>query len=491
MNLSGIIERHAQFSPGQTALHLEGRDVSYPALWGQVEAATGVLLAHGVRTADRVAWLGLNDTAMLVLLFALARIGAILVPLNYRLAAAEHRAILADAEIRLLVADHSHSEAASDLAAGVDFAWLPCADLSAAGLVVDPSALRGDRRSSVLLVYTSGTTGKPKGVVHTQDGLLWNCVIAAHAHDMVAADHVLTALPLFHVGGLCIQTLPALHAGATVTLQRRFEAGHWLRDVAHRRPSLSLLVPATMRAVVEHPEFASTDLSSLRLLMAGSSVVPGALMGDFHARGVAVGQIYGTTETGPVSIYLRRDEALLQVGAAGRAGLHVDVRLLDAQAREVAAGEVGEICLRAPNVMAGYWRDPDNLAFQDGWFHSGDLAHIDGHGCYRVVGRSRDMIISGGENIYPAEIENVLAACAEIEEVAVVSQSDPDWGEVTVAVVVLRPGAIMDRADVMRRLEGQIARYKMPRRIVFRDHLPKTALGKVQKQVLRASLDGP
>lgn len=489
MNLSRIIERHAQFSPRQVALHFEGRDLSYPQLWQHIERASVTLCRAGVQPGDRVAWLGQNDPAMLVLLFALSRIGAILLPLNYRLADVEHTAILAHAGARMLVAHDNHLASARAQATALSLELVPAAELIAdrPGTHVPTRALvsAGSDRAPVLLVYTSGTTGLPKGALHTQAGLLWNCINASHAQDLTVGDHVLTVLPLFHVGGLCIQTLPALHAGATVTLHPRFDAGHWLSDVQLRRPDLSVMVPATLRAVQEHPQFDSTDLSSLRLVVAGSSVVPIPLIEAYHRRGVVIGQVYGASETGPVSIYLRRDDALQVPGSAGKAGLHVQVRLVDRSDADVGAGEVGEIWIRAPNMMQAYWNDPDNPAFQDHWFRSGDLARQDTDGFYWVVGRSRDMIISGGENIYPAEIENLLSAWPEIEDVAVIGQPDPRWGEVVVAIVVCKAGTTLDEAQVLGRLDGCIARFKLPRRVLFRDDLPKTALGKVQKRELQ------
>jgi len=493
LNLSRIVERHAQFTPHQVAIHWHGQDIDYRDLWQQVDASTIALLAAGVRRGDRLAWLGLNDPRMLVTLFALARIGAMLLPLNYRLATDEHRQILTHAGARWLMADEHHGDAAQALALDAPLDLLPVParprpivqQLNAP----DASLLHGDDDTPVLLVYTSGTSGLPKGAVHTQAGLLWNCVNAAHAQDLSSEDRVLTVLPLFHVGGLCIQTLPALHAGATVRLHRRFDASAWIADVQAWRPQLSVMVPATMRAVMEHPEWGAANLSSLRLVVAGSSVVPRGLIDGFHARHIPVGQVYGATETGPVSIYLRRGDAMRAPGAAGRAGLHVQVRLVDAHGCDVAAGAVGEIWIRAPNLMRGYWQEPDHPSFQQGWFHSGDLAHQDAEGFYWVVGRSTDMIISGGENIYPAEIENLLAASADIAEVAVIGMKDPTWGEVAVAVVVLVAGADLTAHDVLQRLEGRIARFKMPRRVEFRSELPKTALGKVQKPLLLAALD--
>ncbi|OOG37844.1 class I adenylate-forming enzyme family protein [Polaromonas sp. A23] len=481
MNLAQIIQRHAQFSPQQVAIHAAGEDISYPALWQRIERATQVLLAAGVQPGDRVAWLGFNDPAMLVLLFALSRVGAILLPLNHRLAAPEHAAILEHAGVSLLVSDSGYADAAAALATTQGCRLLPAAGLATEHAGSSTAQLSGDYASPVLLVYTSGTTGKPKGALHTQSGLIWNCVISAHAHELTQADHVLSVLPMFHVGGLCIQTLPALHAGATVTLHARFDAAAWLADVAGRRPALSLMVPATLRAVLDHADFAEADLSSLRFLAAGSSTIPTSMIAAMHARGVPVGQVYGATETGPVSIYLRRADAMQHVGSAGKAGLHVEVKLVNTLGETVAPGEVGEIRVRAPNVMCAYWADTDNLAFAEGWFHTGDLARCDEAGFYEVVGRSKDMIISGGENIYPAEIENLLADCPEILEAAVVGQPDARWGEVVVAVVVRKPGSGLDAAGVQQLFEGRLARFKHPKRVLFCDALPKTALGKVQK----------
>jgi fatty-acyl-CoA synthase len=198
--------------------------------------------------------------------------------------------------------------------------------------------------------------------------------------------------------------------------------------------------------------------------------------------------VYGSTETGPVSIYLRAEDAMLKVGSAGKVGVHCEARLVDADGRDVGPGEVGEIWVRAPNVMAGYWKDPDNPAFRDGWFRSGDLAWVDGEGFYWVVGRSKDMIISGGENVYPAELENILADCPEIAEGAVIGVPDENWGEAVVAAIVRRPGAKLDEAGVMKLFDGRLARFKHPRRVVFVDALPKSAIGKVQKFELRKLL---
>jgi len=501
MNLSHIIECWAALQPDKTAIHFRGRDISYAGLQRRIDDASAALAARlNVGRGDRVAYLGYNHPEILVLLFALARIGAMLVPLNFRLAPPEHQAILDHSEAPWLLAERDFFAHGQTLRAalpglalvsleGAQEGWLDwteiCAQASSAGALVRTT---GSDSDPALLVYTSGTTGRPKGALHTQSGLIWNAINSTHYHDLTGSDHVLTVLPMFHVGGLCIQTLPALHAGATLTLHPRFDPGAWLADVAARRPTLTLLVPAVMRALIDHPAWKQTDLSSLRMAAAGSSTIPDSLIAAFHEHGLTVTQVYGSTETGPVSIYLRLEDARRKAGSAGKAALHAEVRLADERDRDVPQGKVGEILVRAPNVMQGYWKDPDNPSFRDGWFRSGDLAFQDEEGFYYVVGRSKDMIISGGENIYPAELENVLGDCPEIAEAAVIGLDEAKWGEVAVAAVVRRPGSALDAAGVMKLFEGRLARYKHPRRVVFMDALPKNAMGKVQKFELRRAV---
>jgi fatty-acyl-CoA synthase len=498
MSLHLTIERWAREQPRKTALHFEGDDLSYATLAQQMVGLSEAL-AHklGVVAGDRVAYLGYNRPEMLVLLYALSRIGAMLLPLNFRLASIELQEILEHAEPKALIVDHEFLAVAQELrstpaslptvvlgaAAGTFVAWS-----SLLTMPPKPLARLGQVHEPVLLVYTSGTTGRPKGAIHTQQGLIANAVAAADCHGLTRDDHVLTVLPMFHVGGLCIQTVPALYAGATVTLHRRFIAGRWLGDVAASRPTLSLLVPTTIKAILDHRDWEKADLSSLRAVYTGSSVIPGALFPPFHARGIPLAQVYGATETGPVSICLRFDDAVRKAGSAGRPALHVDIRLVGEDGRNVSSGQVGEIWVRAPNVMQGYWKEPPNTGFADGWFKTGDLARQDDEGFYWVVGRSKDMIISGGENIYPAEIESALAECDDIVEASVFGMPSERWGEVAVAVVVKKAESSLDEAGVLRLFEGRLARFKHPRRVVFLPSLPKTALGKVQKAELQREL---
>lgn len=473
MNLSRIIQRWAQHAPGKVALHFQGANLSYAALWSRTERTTSGLAALGITRGDRIAYLGYNHPDMLVLLFAAARLGALLVPLNWRLTVHEHRVIFADCAPKALFFEPQFEAHAGGLTAEIR--------LPAGGAMPDSSPqLTGADADEVLVVYTSGTTGSPKGAVLTQSALLWNGYNAIHSHDLGQQDRVLSPLPLFHVGGLNNQTLPALLAGATVILEQRFEPGAWLADVAVHRPTLSLLVPATMQAVIQHPDWTKTDLSSLRMVNTGSMVVPESLIRAFHARGVPVGQIYGATETAPLAAVLMAKDAYARVGSAGKPALHCEVRIVEA-----------EIQVRGPNVMKRYWNNPDATAAafaEDGWFRTGDLGRWDADGFLWVDGRSKDLIISGGENIHPAELENVLADCAAIAECAVIGIEDPKWGETACAVVVRAPGAQLDEAAVLALFSERIARYKHPRRVVFADSLPKNAMGKVQKFELRKAL---
>ena len=447
--------------------------------------AQGLARTHGVCEGDRVAWLGLNHPAQIALLFALARLGALLVPLNHRLSPAEWAALLQDSRPTLLVHDTALADAARALAHP--------ATLHLDGLALEPVADGGDGIGGAdhpaLLVYTSGTTGLPKGAVHTQGNLLANMAIAAQVQALTERDTVLTVLPLFHVGGLCIQTLPALSVGAQVLLHSRFDAAATLRSLREDRPTLTLQVPATLQALTTHADWAGTDLGGLRALWAGSSLLPAPLIEACHARGVPVCNVYGSTETGPFSIALPPDHATSHLGSCGWPAPGVTVSLRDPTGAAVAPGDVGELWLRAPNVVRRYW--PDQAACDtEGFFHSGDLAQQAADGSYTVVGRAKDMLISGGENIYPAEIENLLVQHPWVVECAVVGQDDPRWGEAVVAVVVLRDGAAEDWAAALQGfLDGRLARYKWPRRWHRVAALPKTALGKVQKPAVKALLE--
>jgi fatty-acyl-CoA synthase len=476
MRLHVYFWQHRQTQPEKPAVHFGGKVYPYRKLAGRTERIAA-RLAHEWRVGrgERVAYLGANHVDCVTLLAACGVVGAVYLPLNARLAQAELLAILQDAAPRVLVADAEHRELAYALAAQSG-----CQVHDVDELVAQPCAQRAPQPPAenldVLLVYTSGTTGKPKGVMHTIDAMAANIDASRAGLALAADDVVLSALPLFHVGGLCIQTLPALAAGATVLLHARFEAGAWLAQVQAQRPTQTLMVPATLRAVIAHPDWPGCDLSSLKSICAGSSIIPEALIQAVHQRGIPLTQVYGSTETGPTSTVLRVQDAFAKPGCAGPAAPGVELAIRTPDARGV-----GEVLVRGANLMRGYFQQVERGIQPDGWFATGDLGRLDADSALWIVGRAKDMLISGGENIYPAELENVLASLPQIAEAAVIGLPHARWGEVPVACVVVRPDAQLDQTAVLQAFEGRLARFKHPKRVVFLQQLPKNAMGKVEK----------
>jgi fatty-acyl-CoA synthase len=498
MDLAHWIERHAAFNPDKPAIVFAGNEISYAALAADVRLAIRRLATLGVGAGEVVAYLGFNHPANLILLFACARIGAILLPLNWRLAAPEHARVLADAAARVIIIEKGFVAHAESLRAGwPDALWLTLEsavpgwsswqDVEPAATPVGPRD-EDAKSDPVLLCYTSGSTGAPKGVVLTQEALLCNALNSTHMHDLTSADRILTTLPLYHVGGLNILTLPALHAGATVELHPRFDPNETFDAVERRRITLTVLVPAQLTLMMEHPRWPQADLSSLRVITTGSTIVSASFVRRMNARGPLLVQVYGSTETSPIATYLRARDAERKAGSAGLPALHCEVRVVDAKGRDLPLGINGEIFVRGANVMRDYWKRPEQTArvLEGGWYHSGDIGHFDAEGYLYVVARNNDMIISGGENIYPAEIEAVLEECPAIAEASVVGRPDERWGETVVVAVALKPGAVMSEAEVLALLAGRIARYKQPREVRFVAALPRSAIGKVKKQELRA-----
>ncbi len=295
---------------------------------------------------------------------------------------------------------------------------------------------------------------------------------------------------MFHVGGLNIQTLPALRCGARVTLHTRFDPARTLAAMDHARPTLTCLVPATIQALVNLPEWEKTDVSSLRAVATGSTDVPLDVIEAFQSRGVPVIQVYGSTETGPVCMYQRPGDAFTTTGSIGRCGKHSEIRLVDAGDRDVAVGEPGEILVRGGNVAMGYWRDVAQSAttFREGWFHSGDIAVLDEHGQYWFKDRLKHVIISGGENIYPAELERVLRSIPGIREAAVVGCDNARWGQVPIAAVVRDDAGLAENA-ILAAFDGRLARYKHPKAVVFLDALPRNVMGKVVPEAVKVLID--
>jgi fatty-acyl-CoA synthase len=493
--------RWAEQRPAHCAFRFESQDYSYAWLDRTVAALAADLAQRGVGRTDRVAYLGLNHPMMAVLLLACARRGAILVALNYRLTAHEIGQQLRDSLPKILFTDSHNLETAQTSLAHVADLDEACSISLISELITDayvtPVADLGKLSDDLLLVYTSGTTGQPKGAVLTQNALHWNCINSLHAHDLSQEDRVLMALPMFHVGGLNIMLTPALHVGASVILLSKFDPGAYLKAVSDFKPTLSLLVPATITAVISHPQWPQTDVSCFRLINTGSSIVPNALLEALHRRGIPAAQVYGSTETAPIAICLRAQDTRRKLGSAGLPAEHCAARLINTNGELCKTGEVGEIQIRGANVMRGYWRNEEatRATFDGDWFKTGDLAHQDAEGYYWVVGRSKDMIISGGENIYPAEIEALMLEQPAIVDCAVIGMPDERWGEVPVLVAVMRDNKTEPwSSDVLSAfaiqvLNGKLAKFKWPKKFFAVSALPKTALGKVRKEELAKVLN--
>ena len=457
-SLATIVLSHA---PGRPAIN----SLTYGALTDRVRRVAAGMMDAGVGPGDRVAVLALNDPDTLVLLLACSAIGAMLAPLNWRLAVPELQWMVADLAPRLIWLDRAHAHLAAALGPAC------VTELPEADGPLPP----GDDAAPLLLIYTSGTTGRPKGAVLTGRAVRANAALSWDMHAMTAADHVLTVLPLFHVGGLNIQTTPALLLGARVSLHARFDAGATLAAIAADRPTLTVLVPATLQAMLDHPAWTGTDFGSLRAIATGSTFVPDAVVAPFRARGVPVLEVYGATETCPIAIYQRLGEPLTGPGAGigpgtgiGRPGPGVEAR-----------SDAGEILLRGPQLFAGYWRQPP---LGDDWFRTGDLGAAAADGSWTVHDRLKHLIVSGGENVYPAEIERVLCAHPAIRAAAVVGMPDPRWQEVPVAYVELRTHA--DTAEILAWVRTQLAPFKVPRAVHVVEALPRNAMGKVRRELL-------
>jgi fatty-acyl-CoA synthase len=489
MNLTDLIDRNARFTPDKPALRFEGAIWNYAFLAGRIAALARALKSQlGVHRGDRVAFLALNRPDYLALLYACARLGAMLVPLNWRLTLPEQLFMLRDADVQALFIAGDFDAVMPALADALPHVRIVALDDAAAfNSLLDGAGSDGrepdvDLSTPLLIVYTSGTTGRPKGAVLTQQALFCNGVMSHHMHAMTPDDHVLSVLPLFHVGGLNIQTTPALHLGATVTIHARFEPGATLAAIARDRPTLIVLVPSTIRMLRQHPAWQATDLTSLRAMTTGSSIVPPVLIDAFADRLVPVLQVYGATETCPIAIYTRLGGDLTRPGSTGLPGLLCEARIVDADGNDVPANVPGEIVIRGDNVLTEYWGNEVATAeaLREGWYWTGDIAQCDVDGYVTVLERKRNLIISGGENIYPAEIERVLDDHPAVLEAAAIGVPDPIWQEVPLAFVVLREGATTTAEDLHRHVAAELARFKVPRNIIIVPELPRNALGKVQ-----------
>ncbi|WP_170201502.1 type I polyketide synthase [Actinocorallia herbida] len=515
MDLSPVaaVRRQAGRSCAGPALRYEGAEIGYPDLVDRAGRLAEVLAEGGATRGCRVAYLGLNSPTLLAAYLACAWLGAVFVPVNPMLRPDELGEVLTDCDAHTLLVEPAHRSAVEAVRAAARLLLVD--DDHATGPAVPPgpcwtslgTALAGAARPPrepvtckaddlAVLLYTSGTTGRAKGVRLTHGNLWWNGANVGWATGTTGREVNLVVTPLFHIGGLSSFTLRTLAHGGTTVLRRTFDPDVVLRDLVEHRVGTLLGVPSVYSAVARTPGFAAADLSGLHTAVVAGAPVPCALIEDYAARGVLLRQAWGLTETAPFATLLPVDLTLRKTGSAGPALPFTRIRLVDPVTRAVldGPGARGEVCVLGPNVTPGYWRDPaaDAAAFGDGWFHSGDIGEIDADGHLRLVDRWKNMVITGGENVYPAEVERVLAGCPGLAEVAVVGAPHGTRGEVVVAVAVPSDGAEPTLDEVRAFAAPRLAAYKLPVRLRLLAALPRNATGKVDLPALRAlPPDGP
>jgi fatty-acyl-CoA synthase len=471
---------------------------TYAALTSRVARLAHVLDGLGIRSGSRVAYLGANHPAFLESLFATATLGAIFVPLNARLSATEVDFMLRDSGAELLLSGGTSAPTVEQLVVAtrprliaVD-ADVPGAldyeTLIASGSD-DPIDATVGLDEPCLIMYTSGTTGRPKGAILSHGNITWNCVNVLVDLDIRSDEVTLVTAPMFHTAALNMTCLPTLLKGGHLVIEPRFDADAVLETIARMRVTLLFGVPTMFTALTRSSKWATADLSSVRLLLCGGAPVPKSLITTYLERGLSFVQGYGMTETAPGALIVDPHLSAETVGAAGVAHFFTDVQLVRDDGSPAAPGETGEVVIAGPNVMRGYWGLPDatDQAFLNGgWFRSGDVAIADGTGVITIVDRVKDVYISGGENVYPAEVEKALCDHAAVVEAAVIGVADATWGEVGMAYVVLTTDGSVTEEELRSHLRTRLAGYKVPRSWVFLDSLPHTASGKVRKSQLRA-----
>jgi acyl-CoA synthetase (AMP-forming)/AMP-acid ligase II len=510
MNWFAVLAHHATRTPDRVITVFEGEQTTYGEMAGRAAALAGGLAEHGVARGDVVALLSYNCPDFLEAVFAANFLGAIAMPINWRLAAPEVRYILQHSEARALVCDDALLDLANQATEGVGprpfLARIPPPPTAAAttgGAVTDGWTSLSDLRALNhkapyvaaaaddvhRLMYTSGTTGRPKGVMITHANLAWKNLAHIVEFGFTGLDRGLACGPLYHVGALDLTTTSLIAAGAAIILHRSFEAEAVVDEVERSRVSTVWLAPAMVNAIMGMPGIEQRDLSSLRVVINGGEKMPIPLIERLRRvfPSAWFADAYGLTETVSGDTFLDRDSLVSKLGSVGRPCLYLELDIWDGQGGSQPAGEGGEIVLRGPKIFKGYWRDPDATAtaFSGGWFHTGDVGVRDEDGYLFIVDRFKDMIVSGGENIASSEVERVLYEHGAVLEAAVVGRPDDRWGEVPVAFVVLRPDATATLEELLEHCRGQLARFKVPRQVTFIDALPRNPSGKVLKRDLR------
>ncbi|GLV53442.1 long-chain-fatty-acid--CoA ligase [Dictyobacter sp. S3.2.2.5] len=445
---------------------------------------------YHLQQGERVAVVAFNAPEYLDAFFACALLGAILVPLNWRLTVHELGIILNDCQPAVLLYDSAHAELARSLQRTCQvrsllaFDKFPGEQADLSSQVHPFTTTHGEEIA--LILYTSGTTGLPKGVLLSHRMITWNAINTQISWGLRDTDIVPTFAPFFHASGLNVLTTPLYHLGGTVVLLRGSSPKAIMSVIERRRCTVVFAVPTVFQQMLQHPAFTGCDFSSVRFFITGGSPCPPRVIAGYAEHGLGFRQGYGLTEVGVNCFSLAPEHAVSKAGSVGHPVFHSRARIVDEFDHDVPAGEIGELILAGPHVCSGYWQQPEATAsvYRDGWWHTGDLVRRDADGFYYIVGRQKDMFISGGENIYPAEVENVIIAHPGVLEAAVIPQPDPRWGEVGLAVIVPRVPDSVTPEEVLSFCAGKLARYKLPRAVRIVEALPRNAMGKIMKTEL-------
>ena len=492
--LEGVVDPHS------------GRRFSYAEVDARCNQTGNALVAGGVKPGDRVALLLMNGPEFIESFFAIAKIGGVVVPLNWRLVADELAYILKDAGASTLIFGEEFADVVADLqgrgAAGTDVGrWIQVGgelagfaegyDAVQAAASADEPEIGASDDDLLYFMYTSGTTGNPKGVVHTHATALWSSVTMLATTEGRLKDRYLLALPLFHVGALAPLTL-MVHRGATNIVLRAFDPVKAWELIGEEKISTALAVPAMLNFMRQALDPDKHDYSTLRWVMSGAAPVPVTLIEYYAKIGIEIHQVYGLTETCGPACLIGPDDAIERAGSTGKAFFHTEVRVVDESGADVPAGTPGEVLVRGPHIMKEYWNLPEATAetLKDGWLHTGDVATMDEDGFVTIQDRTKDMIISGGENVYPAEVENAILSHPGVAEVAVIGLPSEKWGESPLAVVV-PSDAGLTADQIFDHCQGKLARFKQPKAVEFIDEIPRNPTGKVLKRVLREQFPGP
>jgi len=508
-NVGLCLEKRAHLNPGREA-YVDGNGgerLTYAALDARANRIGNAFLEAGVAKGERVGLLLMNSAEFMEAYFALAKIGAVVVPLNWRLVANELEFILKDSGTRRLVFGDEFLETVADLEARGDrtdvVQWLQVADRESLAPFAESYRLFRDRAPDhapetravdddlLYIMYTSGTTGLPKGVMHSHNTALWGMLTIAATTYYREDERYLACLPMFHVGALTPLTVN-VYRGATSVVMRTFDPLRAWQLIEEERLTSGLAVPAMLNFMLQVPNLERFDCSTLRWCMSGAAPVPVSLIEAYAQRGIEIHQVYGLTESCGPACLIDGENALKKVGSTGKAFFHTDIRVVNEAGVDCPPNEPGEVLVRGPHVMLGYWNQPEATAetIVDGWLHTGDVAVLDEDGFVYIQDRIKDMIISGGENVYPAEIENLLVEHPDVVEAAVIGQPSPRWGESPFAIVVSRSGELKE-SDVIGFCHGKLASYKQPKGVVFVSSIPRNPSGKILKRILREQFPGP